>query len=298
MRVAVAVLCAVLISARALAGDAASWAANLASDYAFTPGITYRTAGGAELQLDVYAPRGLTEPNSVVVYYHGGGWAGGSRDRAVLRLLPYLEMGFTVVNATYRGSRVALAPAAVEDCRCALLWVVANAATYRFDPKRIVLTGDSAGSHLALMSGMLPPSAGFDRACGVAAPDVRVAAIVSWYGATDVADLLEGENAEQFAVDWLGSQPDRMELAKRLSPLTYVRPESPPVLTIHGDADRVVPIAHATRLHASLTRHAVVNRLITIPGRGHGDFTREQNESSYAAIRAFLRQLHLLPAKE
>src|SRR5688572_18630094 len=141
---------------------AAEWAVRVSSEYGFTPNLTYRAASNVELKLDIYAPRGRATPNAVVIYHHGGGWAGGSRDRAVLRLMPYLEMGFTVVNVTYRGAGVALAPAAVEDCRCALLWVVANAREHKFDVDRIVLSGDSAGSHLALTSGMLTADAGMD----------------------------------------------------------------------------------------------------------------------------------------
>ena len=267
--------------------DAASWAANLSNEYSLTPDITYATAGSVDLKLDVYSPRGITTPNRVVIYFHGGGWGGGSRDRAVLRLLPYLEMGYTVVNATYRGARVALAPAAVEDCRCALRWVVNNAARYHFDTSRIVLTGDSAGSHLALMSGMLPAGSILDRQC-FATAEPKVTAIVSWFGATDVADLLEGPNAEGFAIAWFGSQPDRAEIAKRVSPLTYVRSGLPAILTIHSEDDSVVPITHATRLHAELTKLGVTNRLVRVPTGGHGNYTREQNESNYAAIREFL----------
>jgi acetyl esterase/lipase len=287
-----------MMSSPAFAGNesAASWTAHLSGEYGITPNVVYQTADGVDLKLDIYAPRGLTTPNKVLIYYHGGGWAGGGREYTVLRLMPWLEMGFTVVNVTYRGSRMSPAPAAVEDCRCALLWVVSNAARYQFDPERIVLTGDSAGSHLALMSGLLTPAAGFDRACahlssrdsraGAAGP--RVAAIVNWYGATDLADLLEGPNAQPFTIAWLGSRPDRDALAVRLSPLTHARPGAPPVLTIHGDADRVVPVGHASRLHAELSKHGVANRLITVPGGGHGDFTREQNEKNYAAIREFV----------
>lgn len=286
---------AVAQPAHAQSADAAAWTAHVASAYDLTPDVTYlTTAGGVALKLDVYTPRGLTAPNPVVLYFHGGGWAGGSRDRAVLRLLPYLERGFTAVNATYRGGRVAPAPAAVEDCRCALKWIAANAAAHKLDAGRIVVTGDSAGSHLALMTGLVSASAGFDGQCPEGAAP-KVAAVVSWFGATDVADLLEGSNAQRFAAEWIGGGPDRAALARRVSPLTYVGAGAPPVLTVHGDADSVVPYAHATRLHAELTRHGVRNELVTVAAGGHGGFAREQNERSFAAVRAFLGALGLVP---
>lgn len=282
--------------------DAAAWTAHLSSEYSVNAGVTYLTANNVELKLDIYSPRGLTAPNATVIYYHGGGWVGGSREGAVLNALPYLEMGFTVVNVSYRLGRVSPAPAAVEDCRCALLWVVRNAKQHNFDVSKIVLTGHSAGGHLSLIVGMLPASAGLDRQCpGVAGPtqgappvEPKVAAVVNWFGITDVGDLFEGPNAQGYAIAWMGSQLDRMDIAKRVSPLTYVRPDLPPIITIHGDADRVVPYTQATRLQAELNKAGVTNQLVTVPGGSHGGFTREQNEKNFAAIRAFLAKLNLL----
>ena len=156
------------------------------------------------------------------MYFHGGGWVGGNKDANVLRLLPYLEMGWSVVNVSYRLGRVSLAPAAVEDCLCALRWVIQNAEEYNFDTSRIVVTGNSAGGHLALTTGMVPASAGLDRQCPGNEP-LEVAAVINWYGITDVGDLLEGPNERTYAVEWMGSMSDRLEIARQVSPLTYVR---------------------------------------------------------------------------
>ena len=191
----------------------ASWAAGVANDYQVFPGVTYLTASNWEAKLDVYTPRGAG-PHPTVLHIHGGGWTGGSRESVILRAMPFLEMGFAVVNISYRLARVAEAPAAVEDCLCALRWVIRNAKQYNFDVTRIVVTGYSAGGHLALTTGMLPASAGLDRQCAGTEP-LKVAAIVNWFGITDVADLLDGANQRTYAVQWLGSRPDRVELAKR-----------------------------------------------------------------------------------
>ena len=122
------------------------------------------------------------------------------------------------VNVEYRLTRVPLTPAAVEDCLCALRWVAANAKTYGVDASRIVTTGGSAGGHLSLTTGMIPESAGLDRQCpGVPLP--RVAAIVNWYGVTDVVDLLDGPNQKSYAVAWLGSMPNRADIARSVSPI-------------------------------------------------------------------------------
>jgi dipeptidyl aminopeptidase/acylaminoacyl peptidase len=94
---------------------------------------------------------------------------------------------------------------------------------------------------------------------------LKVAAIVNWYGITDVADLLDGPHIQTYAVIWLSSVENRREIARRVSPLTYVRPGLPPILTINGDADTTVPYSHATRLREALNRAGVPNELATIP---------------------------------
>jgi acetyl esterase/lipase len=261
----------------------------IAGDYRIVPNIVYGTESNFETKLDLYLPRGDRGPLPTLIQIHGGGWVGGSKEANALRFLPYLEMGWAVVNVQYRLGPVALAPAAVEDCLCALRWVIRNAEQYGLDTSRIVVTGYSAGGHLALTTGMIPASAGLDRQCPGNEP-LQVAAIVNWYGITDVGDLLEGANMRSYAVEWLGSMPDRKAIADRLSPLTYVRGGQPPVLTIHGDADPTVPYSHAVRLKESLDRAGVPNRLHTVPGGGHGNFTVEEYQHAYETVRQFLRE--------
>ena len=219
---------------------------------------------------------------------HGGFWAAGSKEASMMSLLPWMEMGWTVVNVEYRLARVALAPAAVEDCLCALRYVAAQAKTYNIDTARIVLTGESAGGHLTLTTGMIPESAGLDRECASNTPMPKVAAMVNWYGITDVADVIDGPHKANAAVTWFGSLPNKDEIAKRVSPLTYVRPGLPPILTIHGDMDQLVPYDEAVRLHTALTKAGVTNQLLTIPGGRHGNFTPEERTKIFGTIREFL----------
>ena len=271
---------------------ASDWAVHLINEFAVTPNITYLTANNYEAKLDVYARRGATAPQPTLIWIHGGGWTGGAKESALPQFAPWLAMGWQVVNVEYRLARVSQAPAAVEDCLCALRWVAANAKTYNFDTSRLVTSGDSAGGHLSLTTGMIPESAGMDRECpGVPLP--KVAAIVNWYGITDVADLLDGPNQRNYAVQWLGSRPDRNQEATRLSPLQFVRKDLPPILTIHGDADPTVPYTHAQRLQAALEKAGVPHELMTVPGGKHGGFSPEERTKIYTGIRAFLQKYNL-----
>jgi dipeptidyl aminopeptidase/acylaminoacyl peptidase len=109
-----------------------------------------------------------------------------------------------------------------------------------------------------------------------------------------VADVIDGPHKANLAVTWLGSLPNKEEIAKRVSPLTYVRPGLPPILSIHGDKDPLVPYEHAVRLHAALAKAGVPNQLLTIPNGGHGNFTPEERTRIFATIREFLAA-HSLP---
>ncbi|MBE0591956.1 MAG: alpha/beta hydrolase [Gemmatimonadales bacterium] len=259
------------------------------TEFAVMPDIVYETASNYQARLDVYRPRTAEGRAPTLIYIHGGGWVEGRKEAQLPRLMPYLAAGWAVVNVEYRLADVALAPAAVEDCRCALRWVRLNAEEYGFDTTRLVVTGHSAGGHLSLTTGMLPASAGLDRQCDGTA-DMPVAAIVNWYGITDVVDLLDGPNRKSYAVQWLSSMPDRNAIAERVSPLTYVRAGTPPVITIHGDADGVVPYTHAVRLHRALDAAGVPNKLVTIPGGRHGGFSVAEYQRAYAEIAVFLQQ--------
>lgn len=284
-----------LLVAALYGGDSADFAAWVSSEYRVSSNLTYKVASNAEQRLDIYSKRDASKPTPTVIYIHGGGWISGSKEASVLAIAPYLEMGLNVVNVEYRLGRVARSPAAVEDCRCALHWIIQNADTYGIDPDRLIVTGRSAGGHLSLTTGMLSVSAGFDAEC-ISQMRPAVAAIINHYGITDVSDLMAGKpNEKSYAVAWLGTQRDRKEIADSVSPIHHVRPDLPPILTIHGDADTVVPYSHAVELHKRLEAAGAKNQLLTIPGGGHGGFTREEVATIDTTIRAFLEKHNLLP---
>ncbi len=274
----------------------AAWATHAANEYQVYPNVTYLNMGGVDLKLDVYKRRTATSPQPTVIYMHGGFWVAGNKEGAILNLLPWMEMGWNVVNVGYRLGAAALAPAALEDCFCALRFLGAQAQvqTYNIDTSRIVVTGESAGGHLALALGTIPESEGLDRECaGAALP--KVAAVINWFGIFDVPDVIDGPHKANAAVRWFGSLPNRMEIARRVSPMTYIRPGLPPILTVHGDADMTVPYQQAVRLHEALAKVNVPNQLVTIPGGGHGNFTPEQRDRIYITIREFLAKNGLGP---
>jgi len=261
--------------------------------YWMQPDVVYGSANNTLLKLDIWYPRDNPNPTTTVVYIHGGGWIFGSKEGAVYQLLPYLERGWRVVNVEYRMAGNSLAPGSVEDTRCALRWIYRNAAQWKFDTSKIILTGHSAGGHLSLITGMLPDGTELDNRCYASEKygdvPMKVAAIINWYGISDVNDLIKGPNVRNYAAMWVGSLSNAEEVAKSVSPLTHVRPGLPPIISIHGDKDSVVPYSHSVRLHEALKKANDVEQLVTIEGGDHGMFTKEQYTKGYDAIWKFLK---------
>ncbi len=281
-------------------------AVHIADSYIAQPNIVYVTAQNYQAKLDIYRPAKDTV-SPVVIYIHGGGWVNGTKEDVVMETLPFMAMGFAVINVEYRLAKISPAPAAVEDCLCVLHWVGRHAKEYNLDLDKVIVAGSSAGGHLALTTAVIPTSAGFEAECandddykGGAGlwPNYRakVAAVINWFGITDVADLLHGRNTKAYAVTWLGNRANREELAEQMSPQTYVRAGLPPILTIHGDRDLYVPYSQAVRFHEALTKAGVKNQLLTIHDKGHGDFNSAENLRVWMTIQDFLATLGIRPS--
>lgn len=254
----------------------------LSADYQIEANIRYSLH--SETVLDIVqarAPALKNRPGVIVI--HGGGWIQGDKESMLERFcLPFVEHGFVVANVEYRLANAATAPAAVNDVLEAAKWFRDRATDYKVDANQIIVTGNSAGGHLAMMVGMAPESAGLG-------PSIKIAAIINFYGISDVPDQLQGPHLQSYAVTWIPEQPDRMELAKKLSPITYVRKGLPPVLSIHGDADPVVPYAQSVRLTKELKAGGDQAELITVPGGQHG-FPPEEMSKLWPQIFKWLKK--------
>lgn len=278
------------IAERAAFAQETNWAELASFDYGITADVVYGHANNTPLLLDLWQNTAAKGPVPTLMYIHGGGWMIGDKGGAVNLFLPYIKRGWNVVNVEYRLGGNSQAPGAVEDSRCALRWIYDNADRYHFDLNRIVVSGHSAGGHLALMIGMLPNGTDLDSECpaDAGARPLKVAAIVNWYGITDVNDLLQGPDRKTYAVAWVGANPEKHKIAEELSPLTYVRRELPPIITIHGDHDPTVPYSQAVRLKKALDATQVPNELVTIPGGVHGSFSDAETLRAFAEIWKFL----------
>ncbi|WP_194291096.1 alpha/beta hydrolase fold domain-containing protein [Nocardia aurantia] len=239
-------------------------------------GAVYReVVGFRPLELDLYLPQHVPSDRPVIVSVHGGGWQRGSRTHA----LPVLggdgpafhsavaASGFAVAAVDYRLSGEAPCPAAVDDLCAAVHWLRAEHRRLRLDPAAIVLWGESAGAHLALLAALRRSD------------PLGVRGVVAWFPPTDLPGLpddlraLHGAGHEpdtsredRFLGAPVAAEPER---ARAASPLAHVHPGAPPILLAHGTADRHVPVAQSIRLAAALREVGAPVRLDLVAGAGH-----------------------------
>ena len=170
----------------------------------------------------------------------------------------------------------------MNDVLKAAQWFQEHAAQFKVDRKRIIVAGNSAGGHLALMTAMAPASAGLG-------PSIKLAAAIDFFGIADVADQLTGPNEREYAKAWIPEQPDRLALARRVSPITYVRKGLPPILVLHGDADPTVPYQQSVMLVNALKSAGDDAELITVPGGRH-EFPPEEMTQLWPRIFQWLKK--------
>jgi acetyl esterase/lipase len=265
---------------------------NFPAGYKAQLNIVYTTVNGWQAKMDFYQPPVATKPTAVVINIHGGGWNHGVKESQT-GFSAFFKAGYAVANIEYRLTGQATAPAAVQDARCALVYIITHAKELNIDVNKIVVMGGSAGGHLALMAGMLGNNHLFDDNCATQLP-IKVAAIIDKYGITDVWDWAYGKNiTSKSAVKWLGEKAKDEAFAKSVSPVYYINKNTPPVFIVHGDADPVVPYQHSTNLYNQLKEAGITTELLTVPGGLHGKFEKEKNNEINKAVIEFLKKLNI-----
>jgi acetyl esterase/lipase len=218
--------------------------------------VTYAGLGAAQLQLDVWQASSPSRGRLGVVWVHGGGWVSG--DRANWSLPKWgrwmSDSGTTMFSVDYRlptiGSGMsALTPdmkaQEAADVKCALGWVQAHSAEYGVDPTNLVLAGDSAGAHLAMLTAYTIGTPNLPPSCPVSV--ARVKAVVSLYGITYSNNPVEND----------------------VMPINYVRQGLPATLLIQGVNDHTVASDNARRMASQLAAAGDDYEIVQLPFTDH-----------------------------
>jgi acetyl esterase/lipase len=261
--------------------------------------MAYVTKGHERQKLDLYIPKdGTNLP--LIINIHGGAFKGGSKEMGVP--FEYLAQGYAVASINYRLSQHAVFPAQIEDCKAAVRWLRANAATYHIAPDRFAAMGSSAGGHLASMLGTTGDVKEFDVGENLQVSS-RVQAVVDYFGPTDFVQMDahrppggqvhdSADSPESLLVG--GPIQQNKDKVAKANPITYVTKDDPPFLICHGDADPLVPCHQSELLEAALKKAGVPVTFHTVKGAGHGGF---KDPKVPELTREFLRKhLVLAPA--
>ena len=253
------------------------------SNYSALLDVNYKNVNSTNCRMDIYYPTNVTTPVGIIMGIHGGAWVGGVKEGAS-SFSNYFAKGYAVARIEYRMTGEALAPAAVEDVRGALLYVLNHAQALNIDKNKIILQGTSAGAHLALMAGYLQNDKKFDNGCAPYNGEVKVRAIIARSAPSDMPNLMY----YSLFVSWLGSHASDMDFIKSISPLCYVNATTPRTYLVHGDADSSIHYSQSVALAAALETAAVKYKFTTVPGYGHNGFPAAWETQVSAEIDAFI----------
>lgn len=262
--------------------------------------IGYRKGDSDAWKLDIAYPKKKSEkPYPAIIFVHGGGWRSGDKTNGMFRTIPidYATKGYVCISINYRLTGEAPFPACVEDCKNAVRWLRANANKYNVDSDRIGAFGNSAGAHLVAMLGVVPAEAGLEGdgphqeyssrvqcvACAAAPTNFP-----KWYGKEVDYKAINGTLKMFFGS---GTIDEYKELAKKASPITYVKPGTVPFFVCHGTADRTVPVYQGDSFVEALKEAKADVTYLRYDGAGHGAMNQNKKESFAELEKFFQRNL-------
>ena len=242
-------------------------------------GVVYSEVEGAELCLDAHIPEG-EGPFPGIIFIHGGGWRNGARSAVTDRCIFYASQGFASFTVSYRLSPEFKFPAHIHDVKAAIRYVRENASELNTDPERLAAVGFSAGGHLACLAGVTGEKDGLEG------PDVDLPILI------DIRDgefNRDGTEVPTVIADFLGGTREEIpEVYDQASPMTFVSPDAPPFMFVHGMEDAVVPYEQSVMMVEALKKVGVRAELVGIEGGGHGAMPWEAEVRP--KVLAFLRE--------
>ncbi|MCU0400264.1 MAG: alpha/beta hydrolase [Algoriphagus sp.] len=239
----------------------------------------------ARQKMDVYLPAGRSvEETPVLIYIHGGAWIDGDKSE-FLQVKPLVEQifpGYAMISFNYRlydfVSKQNRFPAQEEDVKAALVYIRSKLAEWNVSNK-IILSGASAGGHLALLHGLKNRES-----------DIK--GLIAFFPPTDLTSLFGFNNLTTLGLtEIMGGSPLTVPANyQNSSPVNFASSDDPPIIFFHGEIDQVVPISQSERLETALKNAQIRHQFVRVPNQGHG-FTAETNASLLRQAQTFFGDL-------
>jgi acetyl esterase/lipase len=255
------------------------------------------TEGGKRARLDIYRPLGVDLENApVLVQVHGGAWTIGTKEQQGLLLMNRMaQRGWVCVAMNYRLAPKHPFPAQIIDVKKAIAWTKKNIDAYGGDPSYLVITGGSAGGHLAALAALTPGDSEYQP--GFEDADTSVAGCVPFYGVYDLAGISGDKNAVALRDFFLGPRVFKKDPAEHLgdfvkaSPLAEVSADAPDFFVLHGANDSLVDVRQARAFVGKLKEQSRATvTYAEFPGTQHA-FEVFGSIRSHHVIRAVERWL-------
>lgn len=250
--------------------------------------VEYGTGGAAALHLDIARPEKAAQKLPCIVVIHGGGWRGGNFKGHVGEIMANAKRGYVSATVQYRLVPAGRWPAQIEDVKCAVRFLRANADKYGIDKDHIGAIGYSAGAHLSMLLGTMDKQDGLEGSGGNADQSSKVQAVVSYFGPTDLSQKDFPANVNGMIYDFLGATPaENAAPFKAASPVTYIDKNDAPILHLQGTKDALVPYNQAYLLADAMTNAGLAGRVELLSGANHGWGGLEKARTEAAAAAFF-----------
>lgn len=270
---------------------------------ALTENILFARADTAELRLNIAIPANPEEKHPLLIFIHGGGWQTGHRTAYNTQIQNAAERGFVAATISHRytrtvdsnGEPVYRWPDPLLDVKSAVRFLRAHAGTYHIDPGRIGVLGASSGAHLAMMLAFPGPESEFEGSLDVPGDEEQtqpttVHAVANLSGPTEMVSAYSAPVITPFLDALMNGGPDEHPAQYRMaSPIHHLSPDDPPILTIHGRLDEVVPVEQALILDSEMKKHGLNHRLVILEDQGH-IFEGEAAERSWEMVYLFFKE--------
>jgi acetyl esterase/lipase len=249
--------------------------------------------------MDVYLPEIGNPPYPAVVIVYGSAFFGNNQKQTAYNTLgePLLKNGFAVVAVNHRSSRDTIFPAQIHDIKASVRFIRANGTEFQIDTSFIGITGYSSGGHLSAFTGTSGSISQLEGNVGqFTSYSSSVDAVVDWFGPIDFQSMDScGSTMAHDAPDSPestligGSIQENDDLCALANPISYIDPDDPPFLILHGDADPLVPHCQSEKLYAALQKMGVPSQLVLVPDAGHGPGLFE--EKYFLLMTNFFREV-------
>ncbi len=254
--------------------------------------VEFGRGGETTLHLDIARPEKAAGKLPCIVVIHGGGWRGGNYKVHVPQIYDFAKAGYVSATVQYRLAPSGRWPAQIEDVKCAVRYLRANADKYGIDKERFGAVGFSAGAHLSMLLGVMDANDGLEGSGGSAGESSKVQAVVSYFGPTDLAQTDFPANVNAMIYDFLGGMPaEKAEAFKAASPVTYVDKNDAPILHYQGTKDVLVPYNQAYLMADAMTKAGVAGRIELLVGANHGWGGAEMARTMAGTVAFFDEQL-------